>query len=88
MQTNNRNLSLFFTQYLKQIKQFFSFFCNIHALLGIFETRHDRVIFISLGEVGFDGLMVANEVAGFGELVVSSGATLSGDLAVVDIILS
>ena len=67
---------------------FVFFFCNIHALLGIFKTSHDRVILVPLGAIGFDGLMVANEVLGLGELVVSSGTTLSGNLAVVDIILS
>ena len=75
MQTNNMtSISLFYS--ISKTKNTF------------FETLHDRVILVSLGAVGFNEFMVANEVAGFGELVVSIGATLSVNLAVVDIILS
>ena len=57
-------------------------------LLGFFETCPDRIILVPLGPIGFYGMMVANKVMGFGELVACNGATRSGNLLVVDIILS
>ena len=43
---------------------------------------------VPLGTIGFDGLIVVDEVAGFGELTVCRGATLSGNLVVLGMILS
>ena len=57
-------------------------------LLSFFKTSPDRVILVPLGETGFDESMLANDVTGFGELVVCSGATLSGNFVVVAIKLS
>ena len=54
-------------------------------LLSFFRTSPDRVILVPLGATDFDELMVTNDVTGFSELVVCSGATLSGKFAVVDI---
>ena len=48
----------------------------------------DRVILVSLDAIGFNELMVANDVICFGVLVVYNGATLSANLEVVDIKLS
>ena len=42
---------------------------------------------VSLGVIGFDGLIVVDEVTGFGELAICSGAILSGDLVVGGMIL-
>ena len=42
---------------------------------------------VSLGAIGFDGLIVVDEVTGFGELAVCGGAILSGDLMVGGMIL-
>ena len=57
-------------------------------LLSFFKTSLDRVILVPLGEKGFDESMLANDVTGFGELVVCSGATLSGNFVGVAIQLS
>ena len=57
-------------------------------LLSFFKTSPDRVILVPLGETGFDESMLANDVTGFGELVVCSGATLSGNFVGVAIKLS
>ena len=57
-------------------------------LLSFFKTSPNRVILVPLGETGFDKSMVANDVTGFGELVVCSGETLSGNYVVVTIKLS
>ena len=57
-------------------------------LLSFFKTSPNRVILVPLGETGFDESMVANDVTGFGELVVCSGETLSGNFVVVTIKLS
>ena len=57
-------------------------------LLRFFKTSPNRVILVPLGETGFDESMVANDVTGFGELVVCSGETLSGNFVVVTIKLS
>ena len=35
-------------------------------LFGFFKTCFDRVILVPLGAIGFDGLMVADEIIGFG----------------------
>ena len=53
-----------------------------------FETRPYRVTLASLGAIGFDGLIVVDEVTGLGDLTVCSGAILSGDLMVGGMILS
>ena len=50
--------------------------CSIY-LFGFFETRPDWVTFIPSGATGFDGLIVADEVTGFGKLAVCGGTTLS-----------
>ena len=42
---------------------------------------------VSLGVIGFDELIVVDEVTGFGELAICSGAILSGDLVVGGMIL-
>ena len=55
-------------------------------LLGFFETHPDRVTFAPLGAIGFDGLMVVDEVTRFGELSVCCGATFSDNLVVVGIL--
>ena len=57
-------------------------------LLSFFKTSPGRVILVPLGETGFDESMLANDVTGFGELVVCSGATLSGNFVGVAIKLS
>ena len=57
-------------------------------LLSFFKTSLDRVILVPLGEKSFDESMLANDVTGFGELVVCSGATLSGNFVGVAIKLS
>ena len=51
-------------------------------LFGFFETCPDRVTLVSLGAMGFNGLIVVNEVMGFGKLTVYGGVILSGDLVV------
>ena len=61
--------------------------CSIY-LFGFFETHPDWVTLVLLGVIGFDGLIVVNEVTGFGELAVCSGAILSGDLVLGGVILS
>ena len=43
---------------------------------------------VSLGAIGFDGLIIVDEVTGFGELAVCGDAILSGDLVVCGMILS
>ena len=43
---------------------------------------------VSLGAMGFDGLIVIDEVTGFGELAVWGGAVLSNDLVVGGMMLS
>ena len=57
-------------------------------LLSFFKASPDRVILVPLGETAFDDVMVPNDVTGVGELVVCSGATLSGNFVVVAIKLS
>ena len=80
-----RLLSLLFQTQLKTLINIFQH-CSIN-LFGFFETRPDRVTLIPLGAIGFDGLMVVDEVMSFGELTVCGGVTLSGDLVVVGMIL-
>ena len=55
-------------------------------LLGFFKTHPDWVTFAPLGAIGFDGLMVVDEVTRFGELSVCCGATFSDNLVVVGIL--
>ena len=43
---------------------------------------------VLLGAVGFDGLIVVDEVTGFGKLAVCGGTILSGNLVVGSMILS
>ena len=71
------------TKTLPNIFQHYSIY-----LLGFFETRPNQVILGPLGEIGFDELMVSNEVAAFGKFVVCSGATLSRNVIVVHMKLS
>ena len=42
----------------------------------------DQVTLVSLGAMGFNGVIVVNEVMGFGKLTVYGGVILSGDLVV------
>ena len=51
-------------------------------LFGFFETCPDQVTLVSLGAMGFNGVIVVNEVMGFGKLTVYGGVILSGDLVV------
>ena len=79
-------LSLLFQTQLKTLINIFQH-CSIY-LFGFFETHPDQVTLVPLGVIGFDGLLVVNEVAGFGRLAVCSGVTLFGNLVVVGMILS
>ena len=58
------------------------------SLLGVFKTIPRRAVMLVLSLIGFHGLIVANKVKSFSELVVCSGMTLSDNLVVVDMILS
>ena len=60
--------------------------CSIY-LLDFFETCPDQVTLVLFGAIGFNGLMVVDEVTGFHELTVCCGATLSSNLLVGGMIL-
>ena len=70
---------------LKTISNIFQH-CSIN-MFAFFRNTFYRVTLVPLGAIGFNGLIVNNEVTGFGELAVCSVATLSGNLAVVGMIL-
>ena len=74
-------LSLLFQTQLKTLNIFQR--CSIY-LFVFFKTRADWVTFVQLGAIGFDGLIVVDEVTSFGEL----GATLSDNLVLGGMILS
>ena len=57
-------------------------------LFDFLETCPDRVTLVSLDAIGFDGLIIVDEVTGFGELTICGGAILSGNLVVGGMILS
>ena len=78
-------LSLPFQTQLKKLINIFQH-CSTY-LFGFFKTNADWVTLVPLGAIGFDGLIVVNEVTGFGELAVCGGATFSGNLVVVSMIL-
>ena len=48
-------------------------------MFGFFETHLDQVTLVPLGAIGFDGLIVVNEVTGISKLAVCSGAIPSSN---------
>ena len=79
-------LNLNFQTQLKTLMNIFQH-CSIY-LFGFFKTRPDRDNLVPLGAIGFDGLMVVDEVMDFGELAVCGGATLFGNLVVIGMLFS
>ena len=67
-------LSLLFQTQLKTLINIFHH-CSIY-LFVFFETHSDRVTLVPLSAIGFDGLIVFDEVTGFRELAVCGGAVV------------
>ena len=67
-------LSLLFQTQLKTLINIFHH-CSIY-LFVFFETHSDRVTLVPLSAIGFDGLIVFDEVTSFRELAVCGGAVV------------